>query len=510
MFTKRSILVGLVVLFAARLVSAAVGQSTIPFPGVYLLDDGIHKKVRNAGLDDWLVETIGLDSGFPLRAIVLSEEARSPGASSPRRAARRNRFPRGGYTVTIDVFSTGGEIDPHRGTWGSLSYDPLNPTSLMVSRCGIDGIIPPGSSWSAGDFLQQGAVITGTMPSIMAISSGGIGQVSFFGQPPVSGSACQPMGGLTEILTNTGFGGDVEIIGSQMWVNRSQSLGSPGSFEGGFDVFDLSVTMTSVEAALVGSVEGGAPWEYYGGPMTELNGGYMVAGSPYCSPPRASAFGVQGAVTSTVGLLGSFEVAASGLGYCVENAGDVNGDYFDDVLVCSYDNLYIVSGKSLVQAAGGTVGAGAVLAEIVKPASGISFARDILANVDYNGDGVPDVVVSAPEADPWGLPDAGRIYVYDGGTGSLLTYFDGREAGDRIGGDENSIIALGDLGARDGLLDFAFRVPGHRSQFFLTTTMVTYEGDVDLRPSNNPFPRTNFNALLAPGRLLRSSFQGGR
>jgi hypothetical protein len=515
MFTKRSILVGLLVLLAARLVDASAGTGVTPFPGVYLLDDGIHRKVRNPGLDDWLAETMKLGGGFPFDRIVISDEARSPAGTAPWRRPRAARFPSGVTSVTLDFLSTErGELITGKADWGHMAYDPLNPTSLVVSRCTIEGAIPMGDSWSGGDFFGGGSVVTGTLPAMLAIGSSAAGQVLFYGQPQATGAACAPLGGLVETLTNTGFGDAVAFVGTQMWVNRTASLGNPFGLEGGFDVFDLSSTLTSVNATLVGSVEGSGLFEYYGAKVTELNGEYLVAGSPYYSPPRASAFGMGAVLTSTgVVNLGNFSILTptpSHLGKCVQNAGDVNNDNYDDVLVCSDPSLFIVCGKTLVQAGGGTVGLGAVITQIDRPASGIGFGASVLANVDYNGDGVPDVVVTAPYFDPRGLSDAGRVYVYDGGAGTLLHVFDGRETGDMLGAGENAIIPLGDLGARDGRLDFAFLAPGHEASFFLTTTMVTYSSDIDLRPSNHPFPRTVFHAWLDPYRLLRSRFSGDR
>ena len=69
---------------------------------------------------------------------------------------------------------------------------------------------------------------------------------------------------------------------------------------------------------------------------------------------------------------------------------------------------------------------------------------------DVNGDGKPDFIVGAHQADPGGRADAGSAYVYSGADGSLLYQKDGGATGDNFG---LSVSTAGDVNG-DGKADF--------------------------------------------------------
>jgi hypothetical protein len=71
---------------------------------------------------------------------------------------------------------------------------------------------------------------------------------------------------------------------------------------------------------------------------------------------------------------------------------------------------------------------------------------------DVDGDGVPDVVTSAPSAGG----GAGRVYVYSTKTGARLWAADGRAAGDQLG---SGVEAAGDTN-KDGVPDVIASAPG--------------------------------------------------
>lgn len=73
---------------------------------------------------------------------------------------------------------------------------------------------------------------------------------------------------------------------------------------------------------------------------------------------------------------------------------------------------------------------------------------------DVDGDGINDVVTSAPTSNK-GAPDAGRIYVYSTGTGKLLWTADG-QAGDELG---TGVEGAGDVN-HDGVPDVVAGAPG--------------------------------------------------
>ncbi|HEY1911226.1 MAG TPA: FG-GAP-like repeat-containing protein [Vicinamibacterales bacterium] len=100
-----------------------------------------------------------------------------------------------------------------------------------------------------------------------------------------------------------------------------------------------------------------------------------------------------------------------------------------------------------------------VLREWDGPAANAQFGW-IARNIgDVDGDGVPDIVTSAPTADAGGQ-DAGRIYVYSTRSGALLWSVDGH-AGDQLG---TGVEAAGDTNG-DGVPDVIASAPGAGKAF---------------------------------------------
>jgi hypothetical protein len=153
----------------------------------------------------------------------------------------------------------------------------------------------------------------------------------------------------------------------------------------------------------------------------------------------------------------------------VSGVGDVNDDGLADIVVggCG-ESTYVVFGKAdteRVALAGveGGVGGFAMEAE----AGGDEVGRSVSGAGDVNGDGVPDVIVGAPGADPNGA-GSGRAYVVFGkadtdavalsdvaqGLGGFA--LDGEVEGDHSG---SSVGGAGDVNG-DGLADVVVGAPG--------------------------------------------------
>ncbi|MEP0949558.1 integrin alpha [Leptolyngbya subtilissima] len=117
-------------------------------------------------------------------------------------------------------------------------------------------------------------------------------------------------------------------------------------------------------------------------------------------------------------------------GYSVSNAGDINGDGIDDLVIGAYlasPNGNNVAGESYVVFGGAGMGSSGSfnlfnlngsngfvingINEFDQSGFSVSSAGDI------NGDGIDDLIIGAPSADPNSTNDAGESYVVFGGGG---------------------------------------------------------------------------------------------
>ncbi len=201
------------------------------------------------------------------------------------------------------------------------------------------------------------------------------------------------------------------------------------------------------------------------------------------------------------------------LGYCVDGAGDVNGDGYDDLIVGAYGEdrtgtntgtAWVFSGRDGVQlrvldgtnagdnfgysvAGAGDVdddgyadvivgapqqplipGSGNGEARVVSGFDGAtlytlngdgpndSFGFCVDGAGDVNGDGHEDVIIGAIEDDDQGL-SCGSARVVSGADGSVLYTFYGDSAGDLLGW---SVSKAGDVNG-DGFDDVIAGMPGH-------------------------------------------------
>ncbi len=138
------------------------------------------------------------------------------------------------------------------------------------------------------------------------------------------------------------------------------------------------------------------------------------------------------------------------LGKWVSGAGDVNGDGFADVIVGVPDELN--SGVGSARVISGSDGG--VLYEFVGDAAGDLFGFTVSGAGDVNGDGVPDLLASAPTKDN-SSPPYGSARVFSGSDGSVLHTFVGDPTTDFFG---RSASGAGDVNG-DGFADLIVGIP---------------------------------------------------
>ncbi len=262
-------------------------------------------------------------------------------------------------------------------------------------------------------------------------------------------------------------------------VNASvelSNLGARGFAINGMNVSDATGFMVSN----AGDVNGDGLSDVIVGAYQSDPPGGTDAGRSYVVFGKTSSSTVDVNALSSLGFAIHGQAGSDYSGYIVSSAGDVNGDGLADVAVfapgsdpatgINAGRTYVVFGKTSsptielsALGTGGYVingesaGDGTIDVVYTTPRIRLSHAGDV------NGDGLADLIISAPAADTLAGTDAGRNYVVYGQTGTTTINLsavtkgvggfaiNGQSAGDG-GNNTLSVSAAGDING-DGFAD---------------------------------------------------------
>ncbi len=242
-------------------------------------------------------------------------------------------------------------------------------------------------------------------------------------------------------------------------------VGEPGDLSGGLlgpiPVIGFVEVFSGADGSLLHTLVGDTLGDRFGFSVSEAgdvnNDGFddILVGIPYDGTNGTKAVSVKVFSGLDGSVLFFIPATAPGRtsGWSVAGMGDINGDGHDDFAVGEPQRSSASSSNSRVRVFSGIDGS--LIRVHLSPASILSGSS--IANAgDINGDGTNDLIVGQPKFNPTNFGGRGRAQVFSGANGSLIHTVPGTSANSRAG---KSVDGIGDING-DGFGDFIINEVG--------------------------------------------------
>jgi len=178
-------------------------------------------------------------------------------------------------------------------------------------------------------------------------------------------------------------------------------------------------------------------------------------------------------------------------GWSVAGAGDLDRDGVPDILIgAPYTTVGQIPGQGRVYAFSGHSKKLLYAIDDPSPRMGEGFGWQIASGGDYNGDGIPDILVGAPYKDSNTSRAEGAAFVFNGADGSLLLSLRDSAHAREYSGFGLSLVGNFDIN-HDGIPDILIGAPYQTvDQFHIQGEAFLFNGkDGNLLSTfDNPFP----------------------
>ncbi len=361
---------------------------------------------------------------------------------------------------------------------GDINGDGIDDVLIGANQADPNGIDDAGETYLV--YGRSGAsALSGTFDLANAdVTFNGIGpENNDFSGTTVSNAGDVNGDGIDDLLIGA-FGADPSGNSSAGETYLVYGRSGASALSGAFDLANADVTFNGINAgdwsgnkvSNAGDVNGDGIDDILIGAVLASPNGDTEAGESYLIYGKSGA----GALSGTFDLANA-DVTFQGINSgdnaaTVQNAGDINGDGIDDLLVATIrpdpngnndaGETYLVYGKSGAGALSGTFDL-ANADVIFQGLDADDFSGWSISNAgDVNGDGIDDLLIGAVGGDPNGNNNAGETYLVYGrnGAGALSGIFDlanadvifqGIDEEDNAG---NSVSNAGDVNG-DGIDD---------------------------------------------------------